>query len=117
MPLFLKAGKLAKQCGLEWGGLWQSFKDYPHYQYTGGLTLKQIQDGRRPFQQELDMKKYEGKLVQDVQGTGSFGLVKDGKILVATPERLSALLATYLIRKEGVGLTKEVWNDALKENI
>lgn len=45
---FLRAGKLAKQCGLEWGGFWQSFKDYPHFQYTGGLTLSQLQKGLKP---------------------------------------------------------------------
>lgn len=116
-PLFLKAGMEAKWCGLEWGGNWLNFKDFPHFQYTGGLTLKQIQDGRRPYQQQVDMKKYEGKLVQDVEQTGSFGVVLDGKIHVATPERLPELLATYLMRKEGIPLSKEIWNNAEQHDL
>ncbi|MHB1000880.1 MAG: M15 family metallopeptidase [Armatimonadota bacterium] len=35
-------GRIAKQCGLEWGGAWKSFKDRPHVQYTGGKTLAQM---------------------------------------------------------------------------
>lgn len=30
--LFEKAGAIAKQCGLEWGGGWTSIKDRPHLQ-------------------------------------------------------------------------------------
>lgn len=40
-------GKLAEQQGLEWGGRWK-FKDRPHCQNTFGLTLAQLQAGRRP---------------------------------------------------------------------
>jgi peptidoglycan LD-endopeptidase CwlK len=32
-------GKIASQCGLEWGGAWTGFKDRPHVQMTGGKTL------------------------------------------------------------------------------
>lgn len=28
--------------GLEWGGHWTSFKDFPHYQLAGGLTVPQV---------------------------------------------------------------------------
>lgn len=58
------------------------------------------------------MKKYEKKLVQDVDQTGGFGLVLDGEIHTATPERLPALLATYLMCKEGIPLSKDIWNNA-----
>ncbi|AWG44188.1 hypothetical protein BEH_24305 [Priestia filamentosa] len=43
-----KVGALGKQLGLEWGGDWKSFKDLPHFEYTFGLTLKQLQAGKRP---------------------------------------------------------------------
>jgi peptidoglycan LD-endopeptidase CwlK len=43
-----KVGKLGQQLGLEWGGAWKSFKDLPHFQYTFGLTLAQLQAGKRP---------------------------------------------------------------------
>lgn len=38
-------GKLGKAQGLEWAGDWKRFKEYPHFQYTGGLTLAQLQTG------------------------------------------------------------------------
>lgn len=68
-----------------------------------------------PNQKVMDfLKKNEGKLVQDVQGTGAFGLVKGGKILVAAKTRLIELCLTYLMRKEGVAVPKDLWNDAPK---
>jgi len=38
--LFKKVGELGVLLGLEWGGNWKTFKDLPHFQYTGGHTLK-----------------------------------------------------------------------------
>lgn len=38
---YLKLGKLAKSSGLEWGGFWKSFQDYPHVSLTCGLTLSE----------------------------------------------------------------------------
>lgn len=32
--------KIFKKYGWEWGGDWSKFKDYPHFQKTFGLTLK-----------------------------------------------------------------------------
>ena len=38
-----QVGALGKAAGLEWAGDWKKFKEYPHFQYTGGLTLAQLQ--------------------------------------------------------------------------
>lgn len=38
-PLF---GKLARECGLEWGGDFKSIVDRPHVQWTKGRTLAQM---------------------------------------------------------------------------
>ncbi|MFL5493821.1 MAG: M15 family metallopeptidase [Gemmatimonadales bacterium] len=35
------AATAGKSVGLEWGGDWTGFKDLPHFQYTGKLTLAQ----------------------------------------------------------------------------
>lgn len=43
-PGWEKAGELGKSVGLEWGGDWKSFKDLPHFQYTGGLTLEECRE-------------------------------------------------------------------------
>lgn len=43
-----RVGQIGKSLGLEWGGDWTSFKDYPHFQYTFGLSLAQLRAGKRP---------------------------------------------------------------------
>jgi peptidoglycan L-alanyl-D-glutamate endopeptidase CwlK len=34
-PLMAKAGQIALDMGLDWGGAWQTFKDTPHIQLPG----------------------------------------------------------------------------------
>lgn len=40
-------GTLGKAAGLEWAGDWRKFKELAHFQYTGGLTLAQLQSGAK----------------------------------------------------------------------
>lgn len=44
--LFDRCGKIAESVGLEWAGRWKKFKESAHCQYTGGLTLAQLQAGK-----------------------------------------------------------------------
>jgi len=46
-----KAGEVGKRIGLEWGGDWKSLKDYPHFQYTFGLSLSELRSGKTPEKQ------------------------------------------------------------------
>ena len=41
-------GKVARECGLEWGGSWVKFKDRPHVQMTCGKTLAQMRQTAKP---------------------------------------------------------------------
>lgn len=45
-----RVAQIGKSLGLEWGGDWDSFKDYPHFQYTFGLSLADLRAGKRPPQ-------------------------------------------------------------------
>lgn len=45
---WLEVAKIGKSLGFEWGGDWTKFKDYPHLQLTGGLSIKELQSGKRP---------------------------------------------------------------------
>ncbi|MEH7181072.1 M15 family metallopeptidase [Neobacillus vireti] len=45
--------ELAKALGFEWGGDWSQFKDYPHLQMDFGLTLAELQNGKRPDESSL----------------------------------------------------------------
>ena len=43
-----KLGKIGQSIGLEWGGGWSGFKDAPHFQYTFGLSIKDLKNGKKP---------------------------------------------------------------------
>jgi hypothetical protein len=43
-PGWRTAGALGKSLGLDWGGDWARFKDPPHFQYIGGLSLPQCRE-------------------------------------------------------------------------
>ena len=44
--LWTKLGAIGKSVGLDWAGDWKSFKEKAHFQYTGGLTLADLQAGK-----------------------------------------------------------------------
>lgn len=48
LELWKKVGALGKAAGLEWAGEWRKFKEMAHFQWTGGLSLKDLQQGKRP---------------------------------------------------------------------
>lgn len=43
---FETLGPIAEECGLTWGGRWH-IVDLDHFQYTGGLTLADLQAGKK----------------------------------------------------------------------
>ena len=45
--LFKRCGEIAESVGLEWSGRWKGkFREMAHCQYTGGLTLADLQNGK-----------------------------------------------------------------------
>lgn len=45
---YLQVGAIGKSLGLKWGGDFNSIVDYPHFEYTFGLSLASLQAGKRP---------------------------------------------------------------------
>lgn len=45
LKLWQRLGAIGKACGLEWAGEWRTFREFPHFQYTGGRTLAEFQAG------------------------------------------------------------------------
>jgi len=43
---FEAAGRIWQEMGGVWGGNWINFVDRPHFEYTHGLTLRDLQNGR-----------------------------------------------------------------------
>lgn len=48
MRTFKRLGEIGKSLGLEWAGDWKTFREYPHFQATGGLSLAQLRAGKQP---------------------------------------------------------------------
>ncbi len=44
---FSKCGVIAESLGLVWAGRWKNFKELAHCQYTGGLTLQDLKNGKQ----------------------------------------------------------------------
>lgn len=42
---FERCGKIAETVGLEWAGRWTRFRELAHCQFTGGLTIEELQRG------------------------------------------------------------------------
>ncbi len=44
--LWEAVGQIGESIGLEWAGRWATFREFPHFQFTGGLTLADFQAGK-----------------------------------------------------------------------
>ena len=44
--LWHRVGEIGRACGLEWAGDWETFKEFPHFQFTDGLTWQDLQAGK-----------------------------------------------------------------------
>ncbi|WP_042220451.1 M15 family metallopeptidase [Oceanobacillus manasiensis] len=57
---WFEVADIAKKLGFEWGGDWESFKDYPHLQMTFGLSIRDLQNGLRP-KEDLEVEEVDNK--------------------------------------------------------
>ncbi|GAB2545391.1 peptidoglycan-binding protein [Gracilibacillus alcaliphilus] len=93
-----RVASIAKGLGFEWGGDWKGFKDYPHLQMTGGLTLAQLQAGKRPFFSHKPKPAGTGKndviamIQQTLNDRYAFHIKVDNQF---GPETSKALLKAY----------------------
>lgn len=46
LELWQRVGQIGESVGLEWAGRWTSFREFPHFQFTGDLNLADFQEGR-----------------------------------------------------------------------
>lgn len=47
LDLWNKVGEIGESCGLEWAARWRSFPEFAHFQFTNGLTIKDLQAGKK----------------------------------------------------------------------
>lgn len=89
---------------------------YEDYFTSGNVQVVLVPTTNYIIPTPMEFLQHPYTLVEDSQQSGSFGLIKNGEILVATPERVSALVATYLVAgsKGVIALTADQWNNAPK---
>jgi peptidoglycan L-alanyl-D-glutamate endopeptidase CwlK len=52
IPDYEELGALGESIGLKWGGRFR-FKDYCHFEWTGGLTIEELKAGKRPEEKNV----------------------------------------------------------------
>ena len=48
LEVWQRVAEHGKAAGLEWAGDWKSFKEFAHFQYTGGLSMADLRAGKVP---------------------------------------------------------------------
>lgn len=46
LEIWQRIGELGEAQGLDWAGRWNRFREFPHFQFTGGLTLADFRAGK-----------------------------------------------------------------------
>jgi peptidoglycan L-alanyl-D-glutamate endopeptidase CwlK len=46
LELFKQVGAIGEKLGLEWGGEWGGFRDFPHFQYTAGYSISDFRGNK-----------------------------------------------------------------------
>lgn len=91
---------------------------YDHYENNIKRLAWDFKFGHRlryNIEDSMPKPKFEDNLlVQDAQDTGTIGMTLDGKIMVGD---LDKVVATYLVRTQGKGLSKEDWDSLEKINL
>ena len=64
LKFFSTAGRIWQEMGGEWGGTWTTFVDQCHFEYTGGLTLKDLQQGKT-LPQDAKMKWEQATKIEE----------------------------------------------------
>ena len=96
MTVLTKAGAIGEKLGLEWGGSWANFKDYPHFQYTFGLSIKDLHSGKL-LPSYASTSSSEKAVVQENYQLAINELEKKG--IITTPsawENLETVNPTYV---------------------
>jgi peptidoglycan L-alanyl-D-glutamate endopeptidase CwlK len=105
-----KLGKIGQSIGLEWGGGWSGFKDAPHFQFTFGLSIKDLKAGKRPPTEDPALVKAVQKLVlADIIGSPAAWSSVDKINLKNVPALLTKLGGVDKLVKDGVIGSRDLW--------
>ncbi|KAF6658852.1 M15 family metallopeptidase [Paenibacillus polymyxa] len=90
----------AKRIGWNWGGDWRSFKDYPHFEMTFGLSTADYRAGKRPSQAQLNTAMGKINALQTNKSEDDDEMTTEEKIAFkALQDRVVALESTNKLAK------------------
>lgn len=77
-PKRRRAAAIAKKLGFTWGSDGTSFRDYPHIQYDGGLSITQVKQGKLPAFKSIKCFEVSSQTPSTAKTTASkqIGVVK-----------------------------------------
>ena len=72
-----RVGEIGESIGLEWGGRFKGFVDTPHFQYTFGLTIQELNEGKRPPEDTIkeEQLSHDEAYLQAVEILASKGII------------------------------------------
>ncbi|MEG0386957.1 M15 family metallopeptidase [Niameybacter sp.] len=118
--ILAKVGTIGEALGLDWGGSWSSFSDTPHFQYTFGLSIKDLNSGKRPPNETPSKDVAKDSVVKDgvdkEYETAVDILVKRGIINSKADwiPKLNVNYTTAIIQKLVNEIIKNSYDDQLK---
>jgi len=69
---FKTAGQIWSEMGGQWGGSWTGFVDTPHFEFTNGLSLSQLQAGKTVAQDALMRWEHSKSSIQPANENTSY---------------------------------------------
>ena len=116
MSVLKKAGELGQKLGLEWGGSWQGFKDYPHFQYTFGLTVQDLKQGKKPPIQTIEENIKNQTYIEAVKNINVKGIISDVPYWSKLDQIKSSNIEILIKRSAGylAGKTIDSYEEAVK---
>lgn len=116
---FKKMGAIGTSVGLEWGGNWPTFKDTPHFQWTGGLSISDLRAGKKPVS-PIDGAKVDSNTNNKTDNTANsikllrfdstklfqekMGLTADGIIGPKTKAAIDEIMSKKQLKKGSKGV-------------
>ncbi|WP_404303595.1 M15 family metallopeptidase [Paenibacillus sp. DP01] len=90
----------AKRIGWNWGGDWRSFKDYPHFEMTFGLSTADYRAGKRPSQTQLNAAMAKNDALQtNITEDDDEMTTEEKAAFRALQDRVTALESTNKLAK------------------
>lgn len=80
-----KVGAIGLKLGLEWGGSWSGFQDTPHFQYTFGLSIQDLKNGKKPPQNYVPVQDLQKDYEEAIEKLIKLGIINSRNLWIPEP--------------------------------